>query len=1128
MLVKKLILFWLILFSIILMLAQADNLFISEYIEGSSNNKAIEIFNGTGETVNLAEYSVKRANNGGDWGFEEALFDELADGEVFVIANDQAVPDILDIADHTSQLTWFNGNDVIALFHNETLIDIIGIYQEDPGTAWPVAGIDDATKEHTLVRKSFVDEGNPDWLESSGTNADDSEWLVYDQNTFEFLGDHQMGDIETPSIVGSFNDWNPADPDFALFENEFGVFEHTHVLGIGNWEYKAIEGDTWDASNYPVNNQVIDLDSETEITWKVNIEADLVTHTNPVIAGNFISELGGNDWDPTDLTGEMIDYDGESIFEWEGIIPEGTWEFKVSLNNNWDQSTGPNVIFISDGVEETFITYDFANNETVASGPEPDKAEITFTVNDSYGQSHPAFYIKGSWDPSTGSYDPGWGNGAETQLYDDGTNGDQVADDHTFSVMVELVVDGGSNTWEWGVLDENHNWIDGNWEFQIFDMTAQTHTYTMEIPELSILEIQGETDSSPYVNYVVETWGIVIANNSNGFFLQDEPTPWSGVFVYSPEHIFTIGDEISLIALVEEYNDLTELKNINEFEILSSENPLPVAINISTVEANEEAYEGVLVKVQNAECTEVDLGFGEWEVDDNSGSCRIDDMFVPYVPEEGELYSVTGPLNYSFGTYKIEPRDENDIIIGGMEDYGFLACNVENETGEPLENVQVGIDGDIYLTDDEGYVEIMLPEGFYSVTFSLEGYESYSLDNVEIIVDETTELEIILIEINIELNPPRELTATVTDDDIELNWLPPIMGNGDEIEEGFDTENLPDGWTAIDNDGDGYNWEVSADWGGNNDSAHCMTSASYVNNIGALTPDNWLISPAITIGGTSELHYWVACQDPAWPSEHYYVKVSTTDDQVSDFTDTIYDDILVTDAYTEVVISLADYAGQTIFLAWQHADCTDWFYMNLDDISVINAETREITFSADFETEKISRLFKRSNKRENNNRNRDLQGYNIYRSGELSDFTTELTYMDFDLSPGTYVYHVSAVYDEGESSQEGPVEAIIEEVGSNNENISFINDLKSNYPNPFNPETNITFSTKEAGNVTIEIFNSKGQKVKTLANNTFESGIHSIIWNGLDDHNKKVSSGLYLYKMKSSRYNSTKKMVLMK
>jgi len=91
-----------------------------------------------------------------------------------------------------------------------------------------------------------------------------------------------------------------------------------------------------------------------------------------------------------------------------------------------------------------------------------------------------------------------------------------------------------------------------------------------------------------------------------------------------------------------------------------------------------------------------------------------------------------------------------------------------------------------------------------------------------------------------------------------------------------------------------------------------------------------------------------------------------------------------------------------------------------------------------------------------------------------------------------------------------------------------MNVLNQNYPNPFNPETSISFDIKEAGKVSLDIYNVKGQKVKTLLNDHREAGTHNIVWNGTDDNNRSVSSGIYFYKMKNGKFSSTKKMILMK
>jgi len=88
--------------------------------------------------------------------------------------------------------------------------------------------------------------------------------------------------------------------------------------------------------------------------------------------------------------------------------------------------------------------------------------------------------------------------------------------------------------------------------------------------------------------------------------------------------------------------------------------------------------------------------------------------------------------------------------------------------------------------------------------------------------------------------------------------------------------------------------------------------------------------------------------------------------------------------------------------------------------------------------------------------------------------------------------------------------------------------LSQNYPNPFNPTTTIAFNLLEAGDVNIEVFNIRGQKVSTLINEHMVAGDHTLVWNGTNDNKQQVSSGIYFYKMKSANYSSTKKMILMK
>lgn len=170
--------------------ALASELFISEYIEGSSNNKAIEIYNGTGLSATLSEYVLELYSNGSPTAANSinlgTIAASLADGDVLVLAHGSASATILGVADGTSSAVInFNGDDAVALRHNGNLVDVIGQIGFDPGTEWSSGSI--STLNQTIRRKADVCQGDSD-----GSNAFDPsvEWDGFAQDTFDGLGIH--------------------------------------------------------------------------------------------------------------------------------------------------------------------------------------------------------------------------------------------------------------------------------------------------------------------------------------------------------------------------------------------------------------------------------------------------------------------------------------------------------------------------------------------------------------------------------------------------------------------------------------------------------------------------------------------------------------------------------------------------------------------------------------------------------------------------------------------------------------------------------------------------------------------------------------------------------------------------
>ena len=94
--------------------------------------------------------------------------------------------------------------------------------------------------------------------------------------------------------------------------------------------------------------------------------------------------------------------------------------------------------------------------------------------------------------------------------------------------------------------------------------------------------------------------------------------------------------------------------------------------------------------------------------------------------------------------------------------------------------------------------------------------------------------------------------------------------------------------------------------------------------------------------------------------------------------------------------------------------------------------------------------------------------------------------------------------------------------------IPLITKLNQNYPNPFNPTTTINYSLRENSKVSLKIYNIKGQRVKQLVSDQLSAGQHSVVWNGKDENNKSVCSGIYFYKLKTSDFEKTRKMILLR
>ena len=156
------------------------------------------------------------------------------------------------------------------------------------------------------------------------------------------------------------------------------------------------------------------------------------------------------------------------------------------------------------------------------------------------------------------------------------------------------------------------------------------------------------------------------------------------------------------------------------------------------------------------------------------------------------------------------------------------------------------------------------------------------------------------------------------------------------VDEAFEN-GIPTTWQTLDVDGDGDTWQVM-DGAFGVDSSKCACSQSYDNNVGALTPDNYLVTPEVTLAGEYTLTFQVNAQDASWAAEHYAVLVGTIQNGAFVSQGTLLEEDVVpskaSSPWQTKTISLKNYKGKTVSIAFRHFNCTDMFRMNIDNVKI--------------------------------------------------------------------------------------------------------------------------------------------------------------------------------------------------
>ncbi|WP_347548440.1 cell wall-binding repeat-containing protein [Pseudalkalibacillus hwajinpoensis] len=708
-----------------------QDLIISEYIEGGSYNKALELYNGTGNSINLADYTLELYSNGEtEPKYSLTLEGTLADGEVFVLAHDQAVQTMLDQADVTNQtVVNFNGNDVVTLKKNDDIIDSLGQIGSDS----------DFAKDVTLVRNDSVTTGDSD-----ATDAFDftTEWTSHAKDTFTFLGAH-LSDDTTP---------DPEPIELSTIADARSVAKGTQVKvkGIATASFEtggqtnlfiqddtagiivraagitAQPGDevtvTGSMSDYYGMQQIMTSSTNVVITTKDKGIPSPQSLTSTDLSAENGEQHEGEFTQFTSVTVNSVDSNGNFTAE------DGSGEFVIKPNEKSLLEVGKTYEILKGVIDYNFNEYKLVPRNAA------DVIEKAFSVTAS---------------PKAGSVLEGTmitlataEEGATIHYTVDGS--EPTADSTEYIAQIELT----EVTTIKAVAAK-----DG----KTSDISTFEYDVLKSANGISIHDIQGANHASPYEGMAVtKIAGIVTAKDgSNGFYMQ-EPQPddniatSEGIYVYKSGGAgVEVGDKVEVDGQVKEWREegyddaadlLTTQITATNVAITSSGNtvPAPMVIgddrtpptenieddNMTTFDPQTdgldfyESLEGMLIEIPNATISGP-IKYDELPVYVNASEgnqfTRAQGLLISpedYNPERmlidvdgidlnattGDRIdgSITGTVSYDYSNFKIRPTGTFPSVIEG--DTAREVTKIESAEGDltvatyNIENFYAGTD----------------------------------------------------------------------------------------------------------------------------------------------------------------------------------------------------------------------------------------------------------------------------------------------------------------------------------------------------------------------------------------------------------------------------------------------------
>ncbi len=909
------------------------------------------------------------------------------------------------------------GNSINLSWKNPTLTA-----QDEPLTSLTSINIyinDDDTPAHIITNP--VIGGAESW---TATNLD------YGVISFAIVGENENGEgkpYEVSSFVGL--DAPAAVTDLTVTNSgSDGILSWTApTIGINNG---AIGSSTINYTIIRLPDNVTVATNYTSTTFTDNTIAELGFYAYKVIASNAQGE-GGNATSNTEMLGPSI------ILPYlMGFEEDEQYDIWTIIDNNddgssWSRQTN------TDNYEGYAMRYYYSTSNNA------DDWLITPRIYLENGKSYTLkFKARKSSDSYTEKFKVFLGTGLNiedftTQLFDVETSDQEITTEYQDFVINTNTIEnsGGYHFAVQATSDINQFFLFVD-DFEIFEtlnndikaisLIAPKRALVGEEIELKVnLENIGSEIASGYSIKILDDNDNIIATSTLENSIDIEPNGIVTIpILYTPED----EGELSIYAKVE-YAEDTNLSN-NETE--------PITIYI----------------LPNQDGTAItQIGYGDYKSDNLPINFFYKNSFSQVIYKQNDISVTQGDVVGLTYIYSFANTLENKNIKIWLANTN-KECFNSNTDWIPQSEFELVFDGTVDIESGEGLLDFELIPNAFSYTGGniaimvekLDNSYKYGCNFYQTKTDTNNNVSIyyrkdsdpfdwsqegtlvncfpniILTFNNVqnddptpECNEVQNLVATVEGNNVTLTWEDPVVKGGEVVlTEDFEAQTLPEDWTIIDADGDGYNWEManynSPEFSGANASSNFVNSASYINLVGPQTPDNYLITPELDLTEGGTLTYWVSAQDASYPDDHYGIFYSTTGNSVEDFVDTpLFEETITAkqvgpkgDRGTNMMgvwyQRTVELPVGTKYVAFRHYNCTDAYRINIDDVEITsggnNGPISEFTF-------------------------------NIYKDGVLLTTTQSLTYEDVGLSEGTYNYCVEVVCDENTTSDQVCVEATV-------------------------------------------------------------------------------------------------------